>query len=335
MSAADMALVRDNVPGGFNLAVGEPYFLQSVYGKFYPRMVYGKMTYPLISGEPDLLNLVKARFSGQHVVITNGAKQALLAALYALKKSDGLSHVLHQAPYWPTYPTLADLSGMRFSAVSNQPALEARGVFARIMTAPNNPDGSMEFYGHEWDIWDAAYASPIYGWDGVVPWHRISVWSAAKLFGPSGYRIGWLATGDAKLAQLASEYVEKTTSGVSLPSQRLMYGLLFNLNTLSHEDRREYESQAHLMLQETSRIFMRLSHHFHEVKGFPATKRGMFAWVRAQDSLAFARRLHNANVKVVSGLFCGGDEDWFRISLGVLPETMEAAVNAIQGAERG
>lgn len=331
MTAADMQLVRDHVPGGFNLAVGEPFFLQQVYGKLYPRMVYGKMTYPVLNGEPDLLNLLKARFSGQHVVVTNGAKQAILACAYALRVKYNKTFMAHEAPYWPTYPTMADMSKLGFAPG------QFEGVKAlRVITAPNNPDGSLSTMPlMEYDIWDAAYASPIYGWDNIVPWHKMSVWSAAKLFGPSGYRIGWLATGDAHLAQLASEYVEKTTSGVSLPSQRLLYGLLFNLNTLSHAERQGYEAEARALLMETSRAFMRLSPFFTEVRGFPATGTGMFAWVRARDPEDFSKLMAKASVKVVNGQFCGGDPDWFRISLGVLPETMQAAIQAIEEADRG
>ena len=326
-----MQLVRDHVPGGYNLAVGEPFFLQQVYGKLYGRMVYGKMTYPVLTGEPDLLNLLKTRFSGQQVVVTNGAKQAILACAYALRIKYDKTFMTHEAPYWPTYPTMADMSKLGFEPGQFQGAKSLR-----VITAPNNPDGSLSTMPlMEYDIWDAAYASPIYGWDNIVPWHKMSVWSAAKLFGPSGYRIGWLATPDAHLAQLASEYVEKTTSGVSLPSQRLLYSLLFNLNTLSHAERQGYEAEARATLLETSRIFMKLSPFFTEVRGFPATGQGMFAWVRARDPEDFQKLMAKASVKIVSGMFCGGDYGWFRISLGVLPETMQAAIEAIEEADRG
>jgi aspartate/methionine/tyrosine aminotransferase len=327
-----MQLIRDHVPGGFNLAVGEPFFLQQVYGKLYPRAVYGKMTYPVLNGEPDLLNLLKARFSGQHVVVTNGAKQAILACAYALRVKYNKTFMTHEAPYWPTYPTMADMSKLDFRAGDFEP----EGAL-RVITAPNNPDGSLSNRPYmEYDIWDAAYASPIYGWDYLVPWHKMSVWSAAKLFGPSGYRIGWVATGDPELARLASEYVEKTTSGVSLPSQRLLYGLLFNLNTLTHAERQKYEAQARAyLLENRSTLALRLGSYFSEMKGLPDSGRGMFAWVKAKDPEHFRKLLDAAKVKVVSGEFCGGEEGWFRISLGVLPETLKEAASAIQDADHG
>ena len=306
MSQADMALVRDNVPGGFNLAVGEPYFLHEVYGSLYPQHFGGKVTYPLLTGDPELVEMLRQRFGGQHVVITNGAKQALLASCYALQlqrdrdpdQQYDFLQVYHPAPFWPTYPTIADLSGLGFTSVG----MSKNSL--NILTAPNNPNGSMEDQTRlQWDIWDAAYASRIYGWDYLVPFHRISVWSGAKLYGPSGYRVGWLATSDKHLATLAAEYVEKTTSGVATPSQYFMKGLLKNLASLSPEEDARLHQKARKMLLDTSNEFMELRHHFKTVDGVPLHGAGMFAWVQAKDPDDFKRLLGLAKVKVVSGMF--------------------------------
>lgn len=338
MSQADMQLVRETVPGGFNLAVGEPFFLQAVYEFLYPRYFEGRLTYPPLTGDPELVKMLRRRTSGHHVVVTNGAKQALFAACYALqmqrdqdsKEQNDFRQLYHPAPFWPTYPTVADLSGLGFtSGGPNKNSLN-------VITAPNNPDGSMENQLHpQWDIWDAAYASRVYGWDYLVPFHKISVWSAAKLYGPSGYRIGWLATPDPELATLASQYVEKTTSGVSVPAQVFLKNLLFNIDRLSPENEMILLREARALLLKTNDAFMGLSKHFLEVRGFPATRQGMFAWVRARDPDRFKEMLGRAKVKVVGGVFCGGQGDWFRVSLGVMPDTMHDAVRAIERIESG
>ena len=338
MSQADMALVRDSVPGGFNLAVGEPFFLQEVYGPLYPQHFGGKLTYPLLTGDPELVGMLQQRYGGQEVVITNGAKQALLAACHALQtlrnadvdETHDYMQVYHPAPYWPTYPTIADLSGLGFTSGGSAPNT------LNILTAPNNPNGSMEDQTRlQWDIWDAAYASRVYGWDYLVPFHRISVWSGAKLYGPSGYRVGWLVTADKRLARLAAEYVEKTTSGVATPSQYFMKGLLKNMASLSPEEDARLHQKARGLLLETSKEFMELRHHFKAVDGVPAHGAGMFAWVQAKDPDDFKRLLGLAKVKVVGGQFLGSEPDWFRVSLGVTPNTMREAVRAIQEVERG
>lgn len=339
MSQADMQLVRDSVPGGFNLAVGEPYFLQAVYSDFYPRYFEGKLTYPLLRGDPELLEMLSRRTSGHHVVVTNGAKQALLAACYALQYQRGrhggpqYRRLFHAPPYWPTYPTIGELSHLTFRSfdVRDDPRR------LRVTTGPNNPDGRLgdDRTTTHWDIWDAAYASRIYGWDYIVPWHRVSVWSAAKLFGPSGYRIGWLATPDPELATLAAEYVEKTTSGVANPSQAFLKQLLKNLDAVSPEEEGRMIMSARDLLLKTNEAFMGLSKHFLDIRGFPDTRQGMFAWVRARNPDRFKELLGRAKVKVVGGAFCGGQDDWFRVSLGVMPNVMHEAVRAIEEVENG
>lgn len=342
MSQADMALVRDSVPGGFNLAVGEPFFLQTVYSGFYPRYFEGKLTYPLLNGDPELVELLRQRTAGHHVVVTNGAKQALLAACYALQmqrerdpwEPNSFTTVHHEAPYWPTYPTIADFSGLGFNPRRTDDNTPRR---INIITSPNNPDGRMgeDRTSRHWDIWDAAYAHRIYGWDHLVPWHKVSVWSAAKLFGPSGYRIGWMATPDPDLAQFAAEYVEKTTSGVATPSQAFLKQLIKNLDAVGPQEEARMTLTARDLLLKTSEAFMGLSKHFLEVKGFPETRQGMFAWVRARDPNRFKELIGRAKVKVVGGSFCGGQDDWFRVSLGVMPNVMHDAVRAIEEVERG
>lgn len=339
MSAADMQLVRDHVPGGHNLAVGEPFFLQEVYKPLYPMWTESRIQYPLLGGETELVQRLEARYSGQKVVVTNGAKQAILAAMYALQRTKTLPingdyrRVLHSKPYWPTYPTMAELSHLTFKT-DQVPGLHR---YLKVITSPNNPDGALgdDRATTHWDIWDAAYASKVYGWDHIVPWHKISVWSAAKLYGPSGYRIGWLATPDPVLAKRAAEYVERTTSGVCNLAQAHLNVLLRNLESLSPEEAVRLEGKARAMLLDTSEAFMGLAPYLQTIQGFPDTRQGMFAWVMAKNPEHFRNVLAKAKVKVVGGAACGGNDCWFRISLGVTPDAMKAAVQAVQEAEDG
>lgn len=329
MSDADMSMARDNVPGGFNLAVGEPFFLQEIYKFYYPEWFRGSLTYPPVAGEPKLLEQLQKRHPGKHIVITNGAKQALLAAGHALHNVERKSMMAHEAPYWPTYPTIAKLSGMEFQPMQSQ--IGSSAYVARVLTAPNNPDGSMKYWNRKWDIWDAAYASPVYGWDGHEPQCRISVWSAAKQFGVSSYRIGWLVTESEHLAKSAATYVEQTTSGVSMPSQHFLFQLLSNLETMSEVEQAKRIQMGRDALLDTATELSAIDGYF--VNGFKYTGKGMFAWVEAFDPEHFRDVLQRAKVKVVGGEHCGATNSWFRISLGVTPETMRAAVQAISKAE--
>ncbi len=336
MSNADLALVRIVEPGGINLAVGEPYFLHEIFRGFYPRYFEGALVYPPLTGDPELIDMLKENQGYKHIVITNGAKQALYAAVYALqwgrvkKEQPQYRRFYHPAPYWPTYPTIAALSHLTFKA---QDALDDNRRL-RVITSPNNPNGAIADSDRMWDIWDAAYANPIYGWrEGMAPNHRMAVYSGAKLFGPSSYRIGWIGTNDDYLAAHAAQYVEKMTSGVPGPSQAFFKSLLRGIDAVSTEESLRMIGRARSMLLKSSEALMDLSKHFGIVEGFPDNRVGMFAWVRAKDPERFKDLLSRAKVRVVGGQFCGYPDDWFRISLGVMPEVMQAAVKAIEAQE--
>jgi len=327
MSKADMSLVRTH-NHGYNLAIGEPFFLQRVMKPIYPDAFTGHLRYPQFKGEPELLEELGYMYPGKYVVVTNGAKQALLAACHALKTNHNV--LVHQAPHWPTYPTIARLSGMEFQALRNDYnywGLDAPTPL-RVLTAPNNPDGSCDYGTRQWDIWDAAYASPIYGWDNQVPHHRISVWSMAKLFGPSGYRVGWLVTGDEDLANKAAQYVEQTTSGVAIPSQEFATKLLRAFRNLTPENLRLVYGTARGFLNQNTDQLCRLRDLFAAERGFTSDGKGMFAWIEARDPSAFETLMAKAQVLVVDGKHCG-QAGWYRISLGNLPEVTEKAVDAI------
>lgn len=326
-----MSMVRDHVEGEFNLAVGEPFFLQKgVYGPLYPTGYKTPVLYPALGGEKKLVDLLKARHPDKHIVVTNGAKQALAASIYAIDRSSNghSSAVYHPAPYWPSYPTIASMSGLGFRAN------HGLATDVTVITYPNNPTGVQpSLMDQEYDIWDAAYASLIYGFTGKEPKHKMSVWSAAKLFGVSGYRIGWVATENERLAQLAAEFVEKTTSGVSILSQMFLYRLLGEIKSSSLHSEEQFTKIGSELLCETSNEFMHLAMHvpiFERIEGHPLCGQGMFAWVKAKDPARFELALELAKVKVVAGKHCGQNEPgWYRISLGVMPDVMRAAVKAI------
>lgn len=336
--SADLALVRSNDPNTIDLGVGEPYFLQKVYGHLYPRMFDGKVTYPPFAGDADLLRALKpyTRDFGEHVVIANGAKQALLAGIYALqKKYPGRYDTLtHQAPHWLSYPTMAQLSGLDFLALCRGEKAES---FLSVVTSPNNPDGEIDDGRFVYDIWDAAYHSRVY--TGKTPYEmktdsptcQLSVWSAAKLWGLSGYRIGWVATWDEELARYAAEYVEKTTSGVSVLAQRYLFNFLSSLAATRVGTEESLIFQARRIMDTNVDHFFDLHHMFSEMWGAAAvSSSGMFAWCKATDPERLTKVLDAARIKFIPGKLCGAEEAWFRFNMGVLPATMEKAIKAIK-----
>ncbi len=309
-----MLMLRGETPGTFNLAVGEPVFLQIAYNITAPSpLAHVELGYPPFAGNTKLIDALKRHHGGSYdyIVVTNGAKQALLAAFYAYRGIAGGIKILHRKPYWPSYPTLAGLSKMTFNEgmlITNGEAFKT----VTVNTTPNNPDGSEVL--DSCDIWDAAYAHAVYGSSGS-PAHQISVWSAAKLFGLSGLRIGWLATNDKDLAAKAAEYVEITTSGVATDSQqRLLTVLDFFYDSSSAAE--IYHLAGYVLKSNAVSILRNIESFLDEARGATVNNKGMFAWVKARDPEKFDWALEQAKVKVIPGKACGAEYGWYRINAG-------------------
>jgi len=314
--AADSQLLRDDV-SGFNLSLGEPHFLHETMVKHgvFPSELHGAYPYPKTKAEPELEAQLRRYFPDGHLIIANGAKQALAAVFRYLSEAAWTYPTIYvQAPYWPSYPTLIKEAGMRQSS-DYKFSLDAY---------PNNPDGRM--IDRRVDVLDAAYYSPVYtnGKLKIGPLKdkcSVSVWSAAKLFGCSGVRVGWLHTYDDRMAQSARQFVEQTTSGVSVLSQRF---LASTMQTLQTKEALVYE-EAINKLETNRKIFQRLSPHV----DISYCANGMFAWFRPVSHKKFSDALIRANVRMVTGDACGDLHTYFRMSLGHTNEVTEQAVTAL------
>jgi len=323
----------------YNLAVGEPAIVDFSFTKFEGPSVWSKaFRYPPFQGHGELLSLLKKIFKAKHAVITTGCKQALFAAVHALQmeaveSDDESKQTLYhwQKTYWPSYLTIADYMTLGFEA-GNHGALAA----INVTTWPNNPDGMMDRpQQFEFDIWDAAYTSPIYGFNGIRPRHRISTWSAAKLFGVPGLRIGWALTDDENLAQHMAQYVEKTTSGVAYTSQISLLNILEKLQGLSLLQTTSEMQRIYQKICLNGEYFRKyLGGHVEEVRGVPALHGGgMFAFFKVPDArqARFEKALKKVGVKLVDGRACGAPESefWFRMSMGQTNEFTEEALAAL------
>jgi aspartate/methionine/tyrosine aminotransferase len=338
----DLQMARGSADGEFNLAIGEPFFLQQI---LLPAVKLDEhpqpLTYPQVGGEDQLKEQLHRLYPQyQYVVVTNGCKQAIEAAFYAFRKVEMRDRVFHHTPYWPSYPTLAANRGLQFNTVSH------REMTIFVATSPNNPDGTelpanplWKKYrygiGPVWDLWDAAYAHPMYGYQGVPPEHRVAVFSAAKLLGLSGLRVGWLCTNDQKLAEKAAYFVEITTSGVSVSSQVTVAAYLrafSDPNQMMKLTDLGFEARAALMTN-GDLFYSNIGHLVSGTRGVPASGQGMFAWFKARNPEVFDRALKQAKVKVVTGDACGEKEPgWYRMSMGQMPEYTEQALRAVRSA---
>lgn len=314
----DAQLVRSKTSTGFNMAVGEPFFLRQVFANYYPESYSCDLGYPDNKPDPLLKAELENLHPNKHIVVALGAKHALHAAIYAIRQMRQVERLYHRAPYWPTYPTLAKYAGLEFQTSLVDPS---RTIVCN--TSPNNPDGSECL--DPCDIWDAAYAHPSYGWTGREPQHLISVWSAGKMLGSTGVRVGWLVTEHPKLAEFAARYVEQTTSGVPSISQDHV------AETLSRtaDFRTELSSEAYSYLYLNSDVF------WHNLSGFVRplmeTHSGsMFAWFEPVHYSRFSNALKSTSILMVQGLACGGPANAYRASLGLLHEDLVTAMDQLR-----
>lgn len=184
------------------------------------------------------------------VVITNGGKHAVYAALQTLV--DPGDEVLLPAPYWVTYPEAIALAGgksvvlptgadtgFRVTVDQLEAAVTER-TRALIFVSPSNPTGAVypaadvQAIGEWavargiWVITDEIYEHLVYGdvpftsLPVVVPEaaaNTIVVNGVAKTYAMTGWRVGWLI-GPPEAAGAAARLQSHMTSNVSNVAQR-------------------------------------------------------------------------------------------------------------------
>jgi len=190
---------------------GDPFKLPNIHD-------LKKWTYQPAAGKPDLVKILEKKYDAK-VVICNGAKQALSAAMYAFKQS-GCNSIYFERPYYPGNPSLAR------SVALTECDKEMADSF--LITSPNNPDGknlsSLELINWRYKgpmIHDAAYYTDIYLPEGEIalPMGHVQVFSMSKMYGVSGLRIGYAVVHEEKYYKDMVDYIEITTAGVSTASQ--------------------------------------------------------------------------------------------------------------------
>jgi aspartate/methionine/tyrosine aminotransferase len=311
-----------------NLGPGEPAVVADIFDWTYnvneTCVDPSTFTYPAIGGDMNVKSYIRGFLRGHglphegHLVITNGAKQALAAAFYGLDMKGAL---LHYGPYWPTLPSLAKLAGLKLS-----PTLG----YADIVTSPNNPNG------YQWSrlmgqgacrIWDAAYASPAYGWNRQIPPHEVAVFSMAKLFGVPGLRVGWALFKDEAAAERAAAYVEVQTSGVATTSQWEAARILSYFVSA-----RRYEiftARVSEQLRQNRKVLTTMWEPF--MVDMSVAGCGMYLWAQAHKKYVrkLPAALKKAGIGYVGGAACGAGADLFRFNLARMENDIICAGEAL------
>jgi aspartate aminotransferase len=217
----------------------------------------------------------------ENVIITNGAKQSLYNIFYSVLNPQ--DEVIVLAPYWVSYPEMIKMcfgvpvivtpeNGTftpRFEDIQRAVTSNTRAI---IVNSPNNPSGAV--YPPELiekivemcerkgifmicdDIYhkltfDHNVAPPAYSFTkkDIDSSHVIVVNGVAKLYGMTGFRIGWVI-GPRDLVKVMTNVVAQTTSCVSPIAQSAAEGALNGLQSVVTALRLQIQNNRDVLLQE-------------------------------------------------------------------------------------
>jgi aspartate aminotransferase len=253
------------------------------------KLISGEVKYVPIDGTPALKKAViryteesyDKLVAPENVIITNGAKQSLFNIIYSILNPQ--DEVIVIAPYWVSYPEIIKMCmgrpvfvtpedgtfTPRFEDIERAVTSYTRAI---IVNSPNNPSGVI--YPPElieklvelcerkgiYLICDDIYHKLTFDRNEAVPaWyftkkdiedsHIIVVNGVAKLYGMTGFRVGWVV-GPRQLVRVMTNVTAQTTSGVSPVSQAAAEGALNGLQSVVEALRLQIQNNRDVLLQE-------------------------------------------------------------------------------------
>lgn len=305
-----------------DLGLGNPLFLRPYWLTHYSVAEFSHsahMTYGTHGGSPELVtairnlhqNLGNADITNKHIVIGYGATQILSVAAQALY----ISNMYIREPYYFRTPGIMEAAGI---IAETNPDFALVGSDGEIVTTPSNPIlQNYEPIVNGRLIYDLSYNWPTY-----VPVTKrdedVMVFGMSKATGHAGNRIGWAIVKDESVAEKMNKIIEHTTGGVSRDNQERARIILNTQNAILSVNRREDDPALLNTVFEFGKNELRrrwaslLKLNVPELKILNTG--GMFVWAYyTGGASAFETRF---NVKVTSGLLCGGDAYHIRINVG-------------------
>jgi aspartate aminotransferase len=217
----------------------------------------------------------------ENVLVSGGAKQALFNLLYTILNPQ--DEVIVLAPYWVSYPEMIKMvygipvivrpeDGGFYPRMKEIEQAVSSYTRAIIVNSPNNPSGVMypESFIAEivafcenkgiYLIMDDIYHKLVFDGKTHVPAYRftkkdiesthvISINGISKLYGMTGFRIGWVIA-PKKIVEVMINVQAQTTSCTSLLLQAAAEGALTGLQSVVETLRLTLENNRNVMLQE-------------------------------------------------------------------------------------
>jgi len=253
------------------------------------KLTSGEVKYVAPDGVPSLKKAViryteenyDRLVAPENVIITNGAKQSLFNILYSIINPG--DEVIVLAPYWVSYNQMILMCmGMpvivtpedgtftpHFEEIERAVSSSTRAI---IINSPNNPSGAI--YPPEliekivqmcekkgiYMICDDIYHKLTFDGSKAIPAYQftqkdiensnvIVVNGVAKLYGMTGFRIGWVIA-PRELVQVMTNVTVQITSGVSPVSQAAAEGALSGLQSVVEALRLHIQNNRNVLLQE-------------------------------------------------------------------------------------
>lgn len=217
----------------------------------------------------------------ENVIVSAGAKQSLFNIFYSILNPQ--DEVIILAPYWVSYPEMIKMvygipvvvtpeDGRfvpRFEDIERAVSSYTRAI---VVNSPNNPSGAIyppeliaqlvEFCERKkiYLIMDDIYHKLVFTGNKAAPAYQftnktvedtmvIVVNGVAKLYGMTGFRIGW-AIANRKLVEVMTNVQAQTTSCTSVILQSAAEGALLGLQSIVENLRMGFENNRNVILQE-------------------------------------------------------------------------------------
>lgn len=217
----------------------------------------------------------------ENVIISAGAKQSLFNILYSILNPQ--DEVIILAPYWVSYPEMVKMvygvpvivapeDGTFHPRMEDIERAVSSYTKAIIVNSPNNPSGavfSRDFIGEIVEfcerkkiylimddiyhklVFDGARWEPAYKFTNkdIENTMIITVNGVAKLYGMTGFRIGW-AIANRRLVEVMRNVQAQTTSCTSVVLQAAAEGALNGMQSLVENLRLTFQNNRDVILQE-------------------------------------------------------------------------------------
>ena len=350
-----------------HLEIGQPDFqpLPEIISTTINAIKNGKTTYAVSSGIPELRNEIGDTYkvdynleinAREEIIITSGAKQGILGAIYALLNRG--EHLLVPEPYWVSYPDMTSLAGGNFSSIPMKPdfsldqeyvkeIISQKPVKALLLNSPNNPSGHILTKEELLFVKDLIedndimiVADEIYNDYMYVPstfktlltefndWREnvIVVNGFSKTYSMTGFRLGY-SISNKEMAKGILRFVQASTSCAPIFCQEGAVSALKNRDKAQEIISKVFPTRRQLLMSEVEKIDG-LSINSVDGAFYGFIK---YTYTDKPSETVAIDILENANVAITPGTAFGSScEGYFRVTFSRSEEEIKEAFKRIK-----